>query len=146
MKKYIYFTIGILVIFTLSSCKSKIAKINTIQKKIVYPGKQGEKITINYSANIKVLKEFKIDGITLVSNSEKIPIDKFSIIELPNGKIMQKTQKLPVGEYFFETSITFQDRFEKSIDYFNFIMSLSNEKKVKINHVLVEKSIIERHK
>ncbi len=106
----------ILVFLAIVSCQSDIGKISNATKSVVFPGVPQAKQFVLYQAEVELFKPVNIVSVSVKNDQKEVVFDEFSLIQIPDGKIMNSKNDIPKGKYHFEARLYDMTNFEKSSD------------------------------
>jgi hypothetical protein len=128
----------IILILSLSGCKSKTGNITEVKKQVVFPGVQQGKTFMKYTAKIELYKPVTILSVSIDNGEKKIAVKDFSIIDLKSGKIMKNNKPLPEGIYYFDADLEKNPDLEKDSDFL--LIEIQNEGKTEKFKLPVKKA------
>ena len=137
MKRHLstLFVIAVMLI----SCQSDIGKISNAKKSVVFPGVPQAERFVKYQAEVELYKPVSIDKIVIKNAQTEIPVTEFTLIRIPDGKIMSNADELKAGKYFFEADIQQIDVLENTDD--ELVIGITDKGKQKLLKVKVEKAL-----
>ncbi len=114
------------LLLILTSCKS--INIDAVTKQVVTPGIKSGVMKIKYTAKFTVDVKSVIKSIKLENqNNENL---EFYIIDLSNGKLIDRNKYIDKGHYFIEATIPYVNDSKKIVDMLVFTINTSSDKEI----------------
>ena len=134
----INFSILFLAMFLFLGCKS--IKINEFKKQLVTPGFRGGVTKIKYSTTLISSKEFKLESVKIEKLDHEI--SNVSIIQIPNGTLIDSNKNIKPGNYFIEFSVLENVIAKESVDTLIISILIDNKKIEFMKNTILVKDLL----